>query len=60
MDISGVDYPEREKRFEAVYHLLSIQHQGRIRVKTYAGEADHVPSACELFRGADWLVSVAG
>jgi NADH dehydrogenase (ubiquinone) Fe-S protein 3 len=59
MDISGVDFPEREKRFEVVYHLLSIQHQGRIRVKTYAGEADHVPSACELFRGADWLVEVA-
>lgn len=54
MDISGVDFPEREKRFEIVYHLLSIKHQGRIRVKTYAGEADHVPSACELFRGADW------
>ena len=59
MDISGVDFPEREKRFEVVYHLLSIRHQGRIRVKTYAGEADHVPSACELFRGADWLVNVA-
>lgn len=54
MDISGVDFPEREKRFEVVYHLLSIKYQGRIRVKTYAGEADHVPSACELFRGADW------
>jgi len=54
MDISGVDFPEREKRFEVVYHLLSIKHQGRIRVKTYAGEGDHVPSACEVFRGADW------
>jgi NADH dehydrogenase (ubiquinone) Fe-S protein 3 len=54
MDISGVDFPEREKRFEVVYHLLSVKHQGRIRVKTYAGEADPVPSACDLFRGADW------
>lgn len=54
MDISGVDFPEREKRFEVVYHLLSLQHQGRIRVKTYAGEADHVPSACELFNAANW------
>lgn len=58
MDISGVDFPEREKRFEVAYHLLSIKHQGRIRVKTYAGEADHVPSACELFRGADWYVRI--
>ena len=54
MDISGVDFPEREKRFEVVYHLLSIKHAGRIRVKTYAGEADPVPSAVEVFRGADW------
>ncbi|KAF9473311.1 hypothetical protein BDN70DRAFT_885972 [Pholiota conissans] len=54
MDISGVDYPEREKRFEVVYHLLSIKYAGRIRVKTYAGEADPVPSAVEVFSGADW------
>ncbi|KAG5639297.1 hypothetical protein H0H81_004499 [Sphagnurus paluster] len=60
MDISGVDFPEREKRFEVVYHLLSIKHQGRIRVKTYAGEADHVPSACEVFRGADWYIVTSG
>ena len=56
MDISGVDYPEREKRFEVVYHLLSVKHAGRIRVKTYAGEADPVPSAVEVFSGADWYV----
>ncbi|PPQ97170.1 hypothetical protein CVT26_000433 [Gymnopilus dilepis] len=54
MDISGVDFPEREKRFEVVYHLLSIKYGGRIRVKTYASEADAVPSAVEVFRGADW------
>jgi len=54
MDISGVDFPEREKRFEVVYHLLSIKFAGRIRVKTYAGEADPVPSAVPVFRGADW------
>ncbi|TFK76843.1 hypothetical protein BDN72DRAFT_753288 [Pluteus cervinus] len=54
MDISGVDFPEREKRFEVVYHLLSVKHNGRIRVKTYAGEADPVPSAVEVFKGADW------
>lgn len=59
VDISGVDYPEREKRFEVVYHMLSISpsHPGRIRVKTYAGEADPVPSATAVFRGADWYVN---
>lgn len=54
VDISGADYPERDKRFEVVYHLLSFSQAGRIRVKTYAGEADAVPSAVPVFRGADW------
>ncbi|KAF4572669.1 putative NADH-ubiquinone oxidoreductase 30.4 kDa subunit, mitochondrial [Pleurotus pulmonarius] len=54
VDISGADYPEREKRFEAVYHLLSVKHAGRIRVKTYAGEADGIPSAADVFNGANW------
>lgn len=53
-DVSGVDYPERENRFEVVYHLLSYKHGGRIRVKTYASETSSVPSAVEVFRGADW------
>ena len=54
MDISGVDFPERDKRFEVVYHLLSIKYAARIRVKTYAGEADAVPSATQTFNGANW------
>lgn len=54
VDISGADYPERDKRFEVVYHLLSFSQAGRIRVKTYAGEASAVPSAVPIFRGADW------
>ena len=54
MDVSGADYPEREKRFEVVYHLLSVRHAARVRVKTYANEVDPVPSATGLFRGADW------
>ena len=56
MDISGVDFPERDKRFEVVYHLLSVKYGSRIRVKTYASEVDAVPSATALFRGADWCV----
>ncbi|EJF66479.1 F420H2 dehydrogenase [Dichomitus squalens] len=54
MDISGADYPERDQRFEVVYHLLSVKFGGRIRVKTYASEVDAVPSAVSVFRGADW------
>ena len=56
MDISGADYPERDQRFEVVYHLLSVKFGGRIRVKTYASEVDAVTSATSIFRGADWYV----
>lgn len=54
MDIAGVDYPTRSQRFEVVYNLLSHKFNSRIRVKTYADEATPVPSACGVFRGADW------
>ncbi|EKM60865.1 uncharacterized protein PHACADRAFT_180034 [Phanerochaete carnosa HHB-10118-sp] len=54
MDITAVDFPERDKRFEVVYNLLSVRHGGRIRVKTYASEVDAVPTAASLYRGADW------
>ncbi|KAI1797646.1 F420H2 dehydrogenase [Ganoderma leucocontextum] len=54
MDISGVDFPERDQRFEVVYNLLSVKYGSRIRVKTYASEVDSVPSATSVFRGADW------
>ena len=38
-DIAGADYPQREKRFEVIYHLLSPRHNRRIRVKVQADEA---------------------
>jgi len=54
MDIAGVDYPTRDARFEIVYNLLSVRHNSRIRVKTYADEASPVPSITGLFDGANW------
>lgn len=54
MDICGVDYPTREHRFEVVYNLLSVRHNARIRVKTYASETTPVPSAVSVFQGANW------
>lgn len=53
-DITAVDYPTRDARFEVVYNLLSIRHNARIRVKTYADEATPVPSICGLYDGANW------
>ncbi|KAI7937039.1 hypothetical protein MJO28_015938 [Puccinia striiformis f. sp. tritici] len=55
IDISGADYPTKTKRFEIVYHLLSIQYASRIRVKTYADEISPVPSVSHIFRSADWF-----
>ncbi|KAG0640792.1 hypothetical protein HOY80DRAFT_782156 [Tuber brumale] len=53
-DITAVDYPTRSNRFEVVYNLLSIRHNSRIRVKTYADEASPVPSITGLYDGANW------
>lgn len=53
-DITAVDYPTRQYRFEVVYNLLSIRHNSRIRVKTYADETTPVPSICSLYDGANW------
>lgn len=53
-DITAVDYPTRDARFEVVYNLLSVRHNARIRVKTYADEATPVTSICSLYDGANW------
>ncbi|ERT01123.1 NADH-ubiquinone oxidoreductase 30.4 kDa subunit, mitochondrial [Sporothrix schenckii ATCC 58251] len=54
-DITAVDFPTRDQRFEIVYNLLSVRHNSRIRVKTYADEASPVPSITSLFDGANWF-----
>ncbi|KAL9113906.1 MAG: hypothetical protein Q9227_002040 [Pyrenula ochraceoflavens] len=53
-DITAVDFPTRNNRFEIVYNLLSVRHNSRIRVKTYADEASPVPSITALYDGANW------
>jgi len=53
-DITAVDYPTKDQRFEIVYNLLSVRHNSRIRVKTYADEATPVPSITSLYDGANW------
>jgi NADH-quinone oxidoreductase subunit C len=54
MDICGVDYPQRAKRFDVVYHLLSPRKNQRIRVKCETDEDTPVPSAVEVFPAANW------
>jgi NADH-quinone oxidoreductase subunit C len=55
IDICGVDYPAREKRFDVVYHLLSPRQNQRIRIKVATAEDEPVPSACPVYPGADWF-----
>ena len=55
IDICGVDYPERERRFEVVYHLLSPRRNQRIRVKCETDEDTAVPSAVGVFPAANWF-----
>ena len=54
VDVCGVDYPEREQRFEVVYHLLSLKHNQRIRVKVATDEVTPVPSVTGVFGSANW------
>jgi len=55
VDLCGVDYPERERRFDVVYHLLSLKHNQRIRVKVETDENTPVPSVVELYSTAGWF-----
>jgi len=54
VDIAGVDYPERDERFEVVYHLLSPKQNLRVRVKVSTDEEQPVASLTGLFPGAIW------
>lgn len=54
VDITAVDFPERELRFELVYHLLSLTSNQRLRLKLYASEETPVPSVAEVFPAANW------
>lgn len=55
IDICGVDFPARSKRFDVVYHLLSLRQNFRVRVKVKVGEEEAVPSAVEVFPAANWF-----
>jgi NADH-quinone oxidoreductase subunit C len=54
-DLCGVDYPEREFRFEVVYNLFSIKHRHRIRLKALVPENDaSIESVVSIWIGANW------
>ncbi|WP_343116916.1 NADH-quinone oxidoreductase subunit C [Ostreiculturibacter nitratireducens] len=55
VDITAVDYPEREARFDVVYHLLSMYQNHRIRVKVAAREDEMVASVTGVHPSANWF-----
>lgn len=55
VDLCGVDWPEREQRFDVVYHLLSLHHNQRIRVKVRTDEYTPVPSVTSVLPTAGWF-----
>ncbi len=55
IDICGVDYPERVKRFDVVYHLLSMQLNHRVRIRIATDEQTPVASIATIYPCADWF-----
>lgn len=55
VDVTAVDWPQRDKRFDVVYHLMSPTRNWRLRVKTETNETTPVPSIITVFPGADWF-----
>lgn len=55
IDVCGVDFPERDERFEVVYQLLSLKHNFRLRVKVRTDENTPVDSVTSIFSTANWF-----
>ena len=55
IDMCGVDYPSRPRRFDVVYHLMSPTLNQRIRVKAQTDEETPVPSMTDVYPGANWF-----
>jgi NADH-quinone oxidoreductase subunit C len=54
VDLCAADYPDRQPRFEVVYHLYSFRENRRLRLKVRTAEGSPVPSVTGVWRGAAW------
>jgi NADH-quinone oxidoreductase subunit C len=54
-DLTALDWPKREKRFDVVLNLYSLAKNERLRVKARAGDGDEVPSVAGVWPTANWL-----
>ena len=55
VDITAVDWPGREQRFDVVYHWLNLASQERLRVKVPVADGETVPTLTGRFKTADWF-----
>lgn len=55
IDLTAVDFPENDKRFEVVYMLLSWKYNTRIRVKTHVNEMTSLDSVSSIYLSANWI-----
>lgn len=55
MDVCGADYPERQPRFDVVYHFADPEHRKRLRLKTQVNEDEEVPSIAKFYKSATWF-----
>lgn len=55
VDLCGVDWPQRAKRFDVVYHLLSMTQNARVRVKAQVGEGESIASVAGIYPTAGWF-----
>ena len=55
MDVAGVDYPERERRFDVVYHYMNPETKRRLRVKAPVAEGESLASVTNIYRSANWF-----
>jgi NADH-quinone oxidoreductase subunit C/D len=55
LDVCAVDYPERDKRFDVVYHFVNPDTNKRLRMKTRVNEGESVPSMTKVYKGANWF-----
>jgi NADH-quinone oxidoreductase subunit C len=55
VDICGTDWPQRAKRFDVVYHLLSLTRNVRVRVKAQVGEGESISSVISVYPAAGWF-----
>jgi NADH/F420H2 dehydrogenase subunit C len=54
VDITAIDYPSRPLRFDVVYNLLTLQYNGRLRIKVAVNEVTPIPSSVVLFSSSGW------